>query len=89
MEERIAKIEDRNKSVETDKAWETSWTRSGLIALFTYVIVGVFLTIIHVPNPWISALVPVIGFALSTISLPFFKRLWIKRVYNREPDTSI
>ena len=79
MEERIAKIETRNKIVEADKAWETSWTRSGLIAFFTYIIVGIFLTIINVPNPWISAFVPVIGFALSTVSLPFFKRMWIEK----------
>lgn len=89
IEERVAKIELRNGSVEADKAWETSWTRGGLIALFTYIIVGIFLTIIHVPNPWISAFVPVIGFTLSTVTLPFFKRLWIKRAYSREPDTSI
>lgn len=81
MEERIAKIEARNRSVEADKAWETSWARSGLIAVFTYVVVGIFLTFIAVPNPWVSALVPVIGFALSTVTLPFFKRMWIDKFY--------
>ncbi|HEY4516483.1 MAG TPA: hypothetical protein VJG64_00905 [Candidatus Paceibacterota bacterium] len=81
LEERVAEIEARNKNVEADKAWETSWTRSEFIALFTYIIVGIFLTIIHVPNPWISAFVPVIGFALSTISLPFFKKLWIQHFH--------
>lgn len=75
-EERVAKIEGRNKSVELDKAWETSWTRIVVIALFTYIIVGIFLQFINIPRPWISALVPVIGFTLSTITLPFFKKMW-------------
>ena len=35
LEERVAEIEARNKNVEADKAWETSWTRSEFIALFT------------------------------------------------------
>jgi len=89
--ERIEKVEARNKSVEADKAWETSWTRSGLIALFTYLIVGIFLTIIHVANPWIGAFVPVIGFTLSTVTLPFFKKIWVEK-YRRsthEETTSV
>jgi len=45
--------------VEADKAWETSWTRRGLIAVFTYIVVGIFLTIIHLPNPWVGAIVPI------------------------------
>jgi len=79
IEERVEKIEQRNKSVELDKAWETSWTRIIIIAIFTYVIVGIFLQVINIPRPWISALVPVIGFTLSTITMPFFKNWWIKR----------
>ena len=78
IEERVTKIELRNRSVENDKAWEISWTRRGLIAGFTYIVVGIFLTVINVANPWIAALVPVIGFLLSTVSLPFFKRMWLK-----------
>ena len=79
IEDRIAKIEARNASVEGDKAWETSWTRRGIIALFTYIVVGIFLTIIDVPHPWVASLVPVIGFTLSTITMPFLKRRWVDR----------
>lgn len=40
LEEDIRKIEERNRKVESDKAWELSWTRRGLIALFTYIAIG-------------------------------------------------
>lgn len=82
LEERVGKIEQRNRSVESDKSWETSWTRLAIIAIFTYIVVGMFLSTINVPRPWISALVPVIGFTLSTITMPFFKKFWIDRFYH-------
>lgn len=79
VEERIGKIEARNKSVEADKAWETSWTRRILIALCTYIVVVIFLALIHVAYPFINALVPVIGFLLSTLTVPMVKRMWIEK----------
>lgn len=79
LEERVANIEERNKNVEMDKAWEISFTRRAIIAVFTYIVIGIFLTVIQIPKPWISALVPVIGFVLSTITMPFFKKWWINR----------
>ena len=39
LKNRIEKIEKRNKSVETDKAWETSWTRKICIMILTYIVV--------------------------------------------------
>ena len=39
LEERIKRIEERNKRVEIDKAWETSWTRRICICVLTYIIV--------------------------------------------------
>ena len=36
LEKEIKEIKERNKRVETDKAWETSWTRKICIALLTY-----------------------------------------------------
>lgn len=78
LEKRIEKIEARNKRVETDKAWETSWTRRILIAVFTYLAIVIYLKFIVHINPWINAIVPTTGFLLSTLTLPFFKKLWIK-----------
>jgi len=80
IEERVEAIEKRNKSVEIDKAWETSWTRKGLISIFTYLAIALYLKFIVGIDPWINAIVPTVGFLLSTLTLPFFKNLWIKHI---------
>ena len=78
LEERVEKIEARNKRVETDKAWEVSWVRRALIAIFTYLAIFLYLNAIAIPNAWLNAIVPTAGFLLSTLTLPFFKSLWVK-----------
>ena len=40
LEKRIKKIESRNRKVESDKAWELSYTRRALIVIFTYLAIG-------------------------------------------------
>ena len=42
LEERVKKIEERNKRVELDKSWETSWTRKISIMILTYIIVIIY-----------------------------------------------
>ena len=76
LEQRIQKIEDRNQGVEADKAWETSSFRKVLLFLFTYLAIGIYMQAIDVVSPWVNAVVPAVGFLLSTLTLPFFKRLW-------------
>ena len=84
LEDRITRIEQRNKNVELDKAWETSWTRRGLIALFTYMAIALYLKyIVETADPWINAIIPTTGFLLSTLTLPYFKNLWTKIIYKR------
>lgn len=78
LEQRVQKIEERNKSVEVDKAWETSWARRGLLAAFTYLSVGLYLWVIGVSNPWLSGIVPTAGFMISTLTMPFFKKIWMR-----------
>jgi len=78
IEDRIQALEERNKKVEVDKAWETSWTRRVILLLCTYIAIGLYLWAIHIPRPWINAIVPAIGFMISTFSLPFFKKFWLK-----------
>lgn len=76
LEKRISEIEKRNSRVETDKAWETSWTRKILLAAFTYTSIALYFYIISIPNPLLNAVVPTIGFLLSTLTLPFFRQVW-------------
>ena len=78
IEQRLRKIERRNKRVELDKAWETSWTRRLLIVAFTYILLGSYMWAINVHQPLLNAVVPTVGFTLSTLSLPFFRKLWEK-----------
>jgi hypothetical protein len=84
LEERIEKIESRNREVEKNKDWETSWTRRSLIALFTYLSIALYLKFIVGIDPWINAIVPTIGFLLSTLTLPYFKKLWTKHIYKND-----
>ena len=41
-------INERNKRIEADKAWETSLTRRAIIAAFTYLVVGFYLNLLNV-----------------------------------------
>lgn len=81
IEARLAAIEKRNAKVEAYKAWETSFARRGLLALFTYAAIGIYFSAIGVLNPWLNAIVPAAAFMLSTLTLPFFKRIWMERLY--------
>ncbi len=79
LEQEIIEIKQRNQKVETDKAWEVSWTRRGLISLLTFIVAETWLVIIHEPNSWLKALVPVIGYILSTLTIPAIKKVWTKQ----------
>jgi hypothetical protein len=83
MKKEIKQIKERNERVEADKAWETSITRKIIISLMTYIIIVIFLWSIDAPNPWLNAVVPTLGFILSTLTLQFFKKLWLKHIYRR------
>lgn len=80
MKKEIIDIKERNRRVEMDKAWETSKTRKFIIAITTYFFVVIFLYLINAPYPFLNAFIPVIGFILSTLTLPFFKKIWIKNL---------
>ena len=70
LEKRISDIESRNKRVELDKKWETSFTRRVSICILTYIVVLLFSYFINTSNNiFLSSLVPVIGFSLSTLSV--------------------
>ena len=74
----IEEIKARNARVDLNKAWETSFARKILITILTYIVIVLFFFFAELPKPFLSAIVPTIGFVLSTASIPFFKRLWMK-----------
>lgn len=78
----LEKIKERNKRVEADKAWETSWFRRILIAVLTYGVIVIFFFAADLPRPFANAIVPTLGFLLSTISVSFFKKIWASKRKN-------
>ena len=84
LRQEVAQIQERNRRVEKDKVWETSYTRRMLLILFTYLAIGLYLQAIGVNNPWLNAIVPAVGFLLSTLTLPFFKNMWSRYVYTEK-----
>lgn len=78
LEKRINDIEARNKRVELDKRWETSFTRRISICILTYIVVLLFSYFINKSNNiFLSSLVPVIGFTLSTLSVGLIRKIWL------------
>lgn len=78
LKARVAALEARNKRVETDKAWETSGTRKAAIVGVTYLVVLAFMFIIENDKPFINAIVPSLGFFLSTLVVGGLKKHWVK-----------
>lgn len=81
LEKEIEAIKDRNKRVETEKAWETSWTRRGMVVVLTYTVIAILFIFLGTPNPLENAVVPSIAFILSTLSGPLVKKLWLKYIH--------
>lgn len=81
LEKEIENIKERNKRVELDKAWETSWTRRICICILTYIVVIIYSYVVrNYDNIFLSSLVPVIGFTLSTLSLRYIRKVWEKKI---------
>ena len=83
IEKEIEAIKQRNIRVEADKAWERSPMRISLIMVITYILALFVLFVIKVPQFWLAALIPTLGYFLSTQSVPVVKRWWIKKYINK------
>ena len=81
LENEIENIKQRNKRVELDKKWETSLTRKLCICILTYIVVIIYSYMVrNYDNIFLSSLVPVIGFTLSTLSLRYIRKIWEKNM---------
>lgn len=80
LEKKIKEIEERNKRVELDKKWETCLLRKVLIVIMTYIFAVLYLTVADTTNPLLGAVVPCVGFYLSTQSINLIKKWWLKKI---------
>ncbi len=78
LKKEVADIKTRNARVEQDKSWEISSTRKVTIAILTYIVIVLFFFVSKLGNPFINAIIPTLGFLLSTLSISIFKNWWIK-----------
>lgn len=86
LEKRISDIEKRNSKVELDKKWETSSMRRVLLILFTFLSIAIYMKYIQIEKPFLNAVVPTLGFFLSTLSLPIFRNIWEKFTTNKSSN---
>ncbi len=87
IEKEILLIKERNRKVEIDKAWERSAFRKILVAALTYLVIVLLFFAMKLPDAFVNALVPTAAFMLSTLSLTWFKKFWIRHV-RRNADHS-
>lgn len=73
VESELADIRNRNRRVESDKAWETSRVRLLSVTGITYVTMVLVFLVLGSNRPFVDALVPTTGFFLSTLSISFLR----------------
>lgn len=79
LKREIASIKKRNERVEREKAWETSGARKLIIVGLTYLVMTLVFMGIEVDKPYINAIIPTLGYALSTFSFQVVKGWWIAK----------
>ncbi|MBP9759376.1 hypothetical protein KBD45_06795 [Candidatus Dojkabacteria bacterium] len=78
LKKEIDEIKARNRKVELEKTWETSFLRKISVAGLTYLVMTIFMWSLEVEKPYLNAIIPTLGFVLSTLSLPFIKAVWLR-----------
>jgi len=78
MKEQIESLKARNIRVEAEKKWETSWQRKlGIIVTTYFVMILVFWSLGN-DRPLLNAIIPTLGYTLSTLSMGWVKTLFLK-----------
>jgi len=80
LQKEIETIKTRNRNVELEKAWETSTVRKISIAVLTYVVMVIVMLSLRIDKPFVAALIPTLGFTLSTMSLGLVKKYWLDKL---------
>jgi hypothetical protein len=66
-----------NEEKDKGKEFEGSWCRVLFLMVITYGILYGYMTGIKVNNPALNAVIPALGFNISTWSIPYVKIVWL------------
>jgi ribosomal protein L11 methylase PrmA len=78
LEAEIELLKSRNTRVEQEKKWEGSWQRKISIIIVTYFVMILVFWSLGNPEPVINAIVPTLGYILSTLSMDWMKKLFLR-----------
>lgn len=84
LKNELLALRARNQRVEIDKAWEQSRSRKVFLLLLTYLIASLVFMALGSVDPFLSALIPTVGYLISTFSLPAVRRRW-QRLFFPDP----
>jgi len=82
-EDKLNELTLRNYKVDLDKKWETSNFRKVLVLVTTYFLASITMFAIGDSKPFISSLIPTLGYFLSTFSFGFIKKIWISNLESK------
>lgn len=75
---KISTMNHRNRIRDFSKEFEGSLFRIIVIMILTYAVLSTYMLLADLDRPWISAIVPTVGFQLSTVSLPSIKNCYVE-----------
>lgn len=78
LEKELDLIKGRNQKVELEKAWEVSLIRKVAILVLTYMLASLVLNVTGVEEFLLSAIIPTLGYFLSTLSVSWLKSIWVR-----------
>ena len=78
-----------NEEHALDGEFSHSFTRMIFIMVATYFTLYGYMTLINVDNAYLHAIVPTIGYNMSTWSLPYVKCLWMTFKEKRETNLAV
>ena len=78
LQKEIDELHQRNYEKDRGKEFESSYTRVIFLMFVTYWTLFGYMALIGTSRPFLDAIVPTVGFNISTWSLPHVKELWIQ-----------
>lgn len=79
LQREVNQLKQRNFEKDRGKEFESSYTRVLFLMAVTYwTLFGYMALVIKSKNPFLDAIVPTVGFNISTWSLPYVKEWWIQ-----------